>query len=166
MCSREYDENKTVCPCQAGCPNGCPCPDYQCPAESTTTEMDTTTTTPILPHKLVLILNTRNSNNAVITDETGKEEHSDDDFRLIFGESTEVYESCSVTWHGELYIFGGEKENKQITKLNGCTLERIGSLSFDHRLGACAVVNDQDIYLCFNYYSEKKCRKASQPNID
>ena len=105
-CAREFDENKNKCPCQAGCPNGCPCPDYQCPAiESTTTGV--TTTTPVLPGSSVLILNTRSSSNeAVITDGNGKEEHAGDDFRFTFGENTEVECSCSITWHGELFIFG------------------------------------------------------------
>ena len=30
-CLREYDENLKTCPCQLGCPSGCPCPNYECP---------------------------------------------------------------------------------------------------------------------------------------
>ena len=176
-CARDYDENKNVCPCQSNCPNGCPCPEYQCPAESTTTGMTTTTTTMTLatattlkttttsPGESILILNTWNANNAVITNGNGKEEYPGNDFSFTFGKNTEVYKSCSVTWRGEFFIFGGFDDKKQITKLNGCRLERVGSLSFDHYGGTCAVVNDEDIYLCFDYYSYKTCRKASEPII-
>ena len=177
VCARVYNENRNTCPCQSGCPNGCPCPDYQCPSiESTTTGVTTittlatttttspSTTTPVLPRNSVLILNTNRSNKAVITDGSGKEEHVGVDFRFIFGENTEVYGSCSITWRGELFIFGGRiDEYRQISKLNDCTLERVGTLSFDHRYGTCAVVNDEEIYLCFDDYSPKTCRKANDP---
>ena len=33
-CSRKYSEEILFCPCQIGCPNGCPCTEYTC---STTT---------------------------------------------------------------------------------------------------------------------------------
>ena len=161
-CAQDYGENKNTCP-----------------AESTTTLATTTTakiitkttprgtttpkstTTSALPRKSVLILYKKDfSNKAVVIDENGKEE---DDFSFTFGENTEVSFSCSITWHGELYIFGGDTETKQITKLNGCKLERVGRLAFHHKYGSCAVVNDQDIYLCFDRESSKTCRKASEP---
>ena len=134
---------------------------------TTTTTTSKTTTTTSSPGESVLILNTRNSSNkAVITDGNGKEEYQGDDFSFTFGKNTEVYGSCSVTWRGELFIFGGDEETKQISKLNGCQLERIGSLSFNHDFGTCAVVNDEDIYLCFNDGGSadlKRCRKANEP---
>ena len=30
QCSRDYDENLKSCPCQEYCPDGCPCPTYEC----------------------------------------------------------------------------------------------------------------------------------------
>ena len=33
-CSREYEQKLQDCPCQSGCPDGCPCPTYDgCPPE-------------------------------------------------------------------------------------------------------------------------------------
>ena len=29
-CLREYDACEKICPCEVGCPGGCPCVDYQC----------------------------------------------------------------------------------------------------------------------------------------
>ena len=102
------------------------------------------------PGESVLILNTYSkSNKAVITDANGKEEYMDKDFSFTFGQDTEVYHSCSVTLRDELFIFGGMDDSRQITKLNGCKLERVGTLSFSHFAGACAVVNDNLFVLPF-----------------
>ena len=30
QCNRELADNIDKCPCQQGCPDGCPCPDYYC----------------------------------------------------------------------------------------------------------------------------------------
>ena len=68
--------------------------------------------------------------------------------------------------NNELFIFGGLREERQISKLTGCSLERVGSLSFDHFYGTCAAVNDNEIYLCFNlniWGDFKKFRKANDP---
>ena len=42
-CNREYDQSIENCPCKSECPNGCPCPDYECP--QTTPEVTTATST-------------------------------------------------------------------------------------------------------------------------
>ena len=71
-CHRTYDENIKHCPCQPGCPSGCPCPNYDgCITTTTTTSTaattststtTTTTTLPIPPEEIIdpsiLILNT------------------------------------------------------------------------------------------------------------
>ena len=45
-CTRAYDDNIYQCPCQPGCLNGCPCPEYECVLSTTdpatTTEPSTT----------------------------------------------------------------------------------------------------------------------------
>ena len=42
-CNRQYDENIQNCPCKPNCPDGCPCPSYECP--ETTADVTTTVTT-------------------------------------------------------------------------------------------------------------------------
>ena len=84
----------------------------------------------------------------------------------MFGPETEVHLSCSITWRGEMYIFGGAYQTTQISKLNGCKLEREGSLNFNHRMAACANMNDEAIFLCFNDENSSdttKCRKGNNP---
>ena len=112
-----------------------------------------------------MVLNTYGSNTAVITNGAGKVEYPTLDFMFLYGEGTEAHKSCSMTWRGRFFIFGGETEKNQISVLNGCKLERIGDLQFEHYYGACSNVNDQ-VYLCFNVGSSsdlKKCRVASSP---
>ena len=41
MCSRQLDEDMIQCPCQEGCPNGCPCQNYECETETTTEVLST-----------------------------------------------------------------------------------------------------------------------------
>ena len=54
---------------------------------------------------------------------------------------------------------------RQISKLSGCELRIIGTLKFDHHLGACTSVNDEKIYLCFNwdFADNERCRYANDP---
>ena len=95
----------------------------------------------------------------VITDSSGKAEYAGEDFDFVFGDETEVKASCSVTYRGDFYVFGGyQKQNQnQISKLAGCSLKRIGSLDFGLYYGACAAVKEESIYLCFSHSYGKKC---------
>ena len=96
------------CPGQSGCPDGCPCPVYVCPSTSPD----------------ILILSRWSSSNVpVVTNSNGK---NDRDIDFIFGEDTQVYAPCSLTWRGEHYVFGGRYESRQISKIIGCELRNIG----------------------------------------
>ena len=72
-----------------------------------------------------------------------------------------------VRLHGVVgfFVFGGNTQKTQISIINGCRLERVDSLDFDQTYGGCTNVNDQSIYLCFNYASAdyKKCRVTNDP---
>ena len=56
-CARQLDLNMELCPCQTDCPNGCPCPNFQC-SESTTPRPTTQTTAADTRKDTVLVLNT------------------------------------------------------------------------------------------------------------
>ena len=60
-----------------------------------------------------------------LTNSNGKD---DSDIDFIFGENTDVYQSCSLTWRGEHFVFGGLNERDQISKIIGCELKSIGKL--------------------------------------
>ena len=100
----------------------------------------------------------------MITDASGR---ADNNFNFRFGENTSVYHSCSMKYKNQFYVFGGTTsyggDKRQISKLEGCSLQRIGTLAFDHSGGACTGVNDQQIYLCFDSHYSKVCRYAENP---
>ena len=169
-CFREYTSNLEFCPCQSGCPNGCPCNVYQCP-ETTTAPSNTTTasttstiTKAPLPATEVLVLHRRSS---IITNAAGRQ---DTNFDFVF-DGTEVDNSCSMTWQNNFYIFGGAEpyKKRQIAQLIGCRLTSIGYLDFNHTEGACANVADEKLYLCFNGEfgdDHNQCRVALSPTGD
>ena len=88
----------------------------------------------------------------------------DRNFFFLYGENTEVFQSCGLTWRNQFYLFGGANEKRQVAKLSSCKLERVGQLDFDLDKGGCANLNDEKIYLCFGLeQNTKKCRYATDP---
>ena len=77
--------------------------------------------------------------------------------------TTEAHQSCSLSWKNQLFIFGGNKERRQISRLTGHKLERVGDLTFPLYEGACSVMANQFIFLCFHYHDSKKCRRSAGP---
>ena len=131
----------------------------------TTTTASTTTTTSVVINADILILNTSpfHSGVPVLTDDSGKD---DRDLNFAIDDDVEVYASCSLTWRGEHFVFGGyEIANYQIAKIIGCELKNVGELPFSHIAGGCANMADNRVYLCFNDdpSTDKKCRVATSP---
>ena len=52
----------------------------------------------------------------------------DDKIDFEYLEGTQVQGSCSLTWRGNFYVFGGMTKSKQILKLVGCSLERVSEM--------------------------------------
>ena len=48
-----------------------------------------------------------------------------------YGTDTTPHKSCSLTFQNKAYVFGGYQNGKQISRLDGCSLEKIGELSFE-----------------------------------
>ena len=181
QCAREFEAQTKNCPCKENCPNGCPCTDYSCPDSTTTlstttkqttteelrTTTKTTTTSTAIPtaKSSILILSTysyRDPNGPVITDSTGKVAYAGDVFNFEYGDQTDVYYGCSITYRGDFYVLGSKNEKTQIAKVNGCRLERIGSLSFEFYSGGCSVANEE-IFICFSYNDKKQCYVGNDP---
>ena len=80
-----------------------------------------------------------------------------------FGDGTEAYGSCSLQWHNHFYVFGGDKESRQVSMVNGNKLERKATLDFNFHKGACTALNQITIVLCFDYYERKVCRQSNNP---
>ena len=77
-------------------------------------------------------------------------------------DNTEAFASCSINWQNELFIFGGWYEKRQITKLSGQKLKRVGELDFDLSYGACNVMTNE-LYLCFHEQDTRRCRRSTGP---
>ena len=111
--------------------------------------------------KAILVLNTNDGfRKPLLFDDEGR---SYPNFTMKFGENTEVWHSCSVTFRNRFYVFGGGNQKRQISEVTKCGLSRIGSLDFDHEDGACSSVGDREIYICFDLQSKKQCRSAVNP---
>ena len=92
-------------PCMMNCPDGCPCPNYTCIDRTTTTVA--TTTTGIKDKDTVLVLNTFSSqNHPLLMNSNGLEDY---EFKFEYGDNTSAYMSCSLTFRGQMYMFGGEE---------------------------------------------------------
>ena len=42
----------------------------------------------------------------------------DDHLDFTYGANTKVYKSCGASLHGEMFVIGGYKENKQVCTIN------------------------------------------------
>ena len=98
----------------------------------------------------------------VITDSSGRAEYAGKDFDFSFGPKTKVSNSCSITYRGNFYVFGGSSK-RQISKVIDCSLKRVGTLSFNFEYGACTTVNEDVIYLCFDKDHTKQCFAGADP---
>ena len=110
-------------------------------------------------------MNTWSSSNApVITDLAGSVKYGGTDFEFEFGTDTQVLQSCSINWQGDMYVFGGNREKRQVSLVERCQLKRVSTLSFDLSYGACTNINNEEVVLCFGDNSnDKKCWKSSNP---
>ena len=47
----------------------------------------------------------------------------------------------------------------KMSRINGCRLEKFGSMPFELDAGACSTVGDQYALICFHYHDAKTCHK-------
>ena len=93
------------------------------------------TTTSFAQNRTVLVLNSiAGWKPALLIDSSGRQ----DKLGCFTPDSdSAAYATCSLVWQNELYIFGGDYNRRQISKLIRYNLSVIGSLQFDFRSGAC-----------------------------
>ena len=80
-----------------------------------------------------------------------------------FGQDTYVQGACAATLNGERYVFGASHEQykTQFSKIEGCSLNRMGTLDFDFKLGSCGTYNfggTPKILLCHDHSQPAACR--------
>ena len=72
--------------------------------------------------------------------------------------------ACSVSFRGEMFIYGSRKNVRQVTKLD-CASRRFtmqAQLAFDFVDGACTA-NDDFVALCFSKNDTKQCYQSRSP---
>ena len=109
----------------------------------------------------VLAINTYRSTSACLINPHGGYKK----LNFKFSNDSEVYRSCSLQWHNHFYVFGGIHYGKkqQVSMVNGYRLERKATLGFDFSTGACTVLNQATIVLCFHLDETKVCRQSNNP---
>ena len=84
-----------------------------------------------------------------------------------------VIRSCSLTYKGLLYIYGGLVNRRQILKLDYCDntnpehwgntdLMSVGQLQFDFIDGTCAT-NGVAVVICFGSIGSRTCYRSGTP---
>ena len=83
----------------------------------------------------------------------------------------QVYKGCGVEFQNKQYIFGSDKNKRQVLRIDDCGFVKLNELAFDHWAGACGSTDDV-IVLCFAEYEGfngsggkdyRHCRQASSP---
>ena len=64
-------------------------------------------------------------------------------------EAVDLNQNCGLVWKNQIYIFGGEKLNRQILKVDNCKIKNTGKqLPMDTSYPACVNTEDE-IWICF-----------------
>ena len=136
---------------EPGCPDGCPCPSYECPNHD---------------DEAILVLNSGYSQNrpAILLSTSQESYHQ---LNFTFTEATSTFASCSVIFNNQFFIYGGSNSDtkRQISHVTNCHLQRIGSLPFDLDYGTCTT-NQNYVIWCFDYDATKSCWKSTSPTSD
>ena len=86
-----------------------------------------------------------------------------DQINFQYDKNTEIHGSCSLQWHNHFYVFGGFNLWRQVSMVKSNRLEQKASLDFNFHLGACTVLNQQTIILCFDNVEKRVCRQSNKP---
>ena len=103
-CSDDFVGDHGNCPCQPGCPDGCPCPDYTCEIDDSTDDFS------------VLVLQHGGSNIAYALDPfvLDFDGNMNSNVRFTFEDNTDLFASCSVLYDDKWYVFGGQYQPRQV----------------------------------------------------
>ena len=101
-CSNSFVGDHDNCPCQTGCPKGCPCENYDCQIDDSTDDYS------------VLVLQHGGGNNKLdpfVIDFNGS---VNKEVTFRFEDNTDVYAACSVLYREKWYVFGGNYQPRQV----------------------------------------------------
>ena len=112
----------------------------------------------------ILVLNNKKPSNVpMIIDGKGRSK----EIGFAYGPETQARQSCSIIWHGQMFLFGGYPNKRQISVVDGCQLTKKGELPFKMNVGACAQRDNAEIFICFEVWDDestwKNCRRSTGP---
>ena len=110
----------------------------------------------------------RNPSQVLLVDANGRQ---DEVSCFKAWDDTSFYQSCSLTWHGEFYVFGGYSghvdtadSSDQISRVVGTELVNFGSLDFTFYHLTCDVMGLDTIFLCSDQFSFASNTKVAVDN--
>ncbi|CAG5101913.1 Oidioi.mRNA.OKI2018_I69.chr1.g58.t1.cds [Oikopleura dioica] len=150
QCDQEYFINIETCPCEPGCPDGCPCPNYECEESSLEKHGAVLVLKRFrIPRKPVLVnFESFTTDLSVSWYNNGPENHQ---YYPLDG--------CSVLYKDKNYLFGGYTANINGTLisygphiLDGCDIVKAEGVSFYHdcdlgSVGYLPTVDDKEAYI-------------------
>ena len=181
VCNRQYDENIKNCPCNEGCPLGCPCPIYLCPKSIEilvlVVNIESKKTSNYRPPKKVIWSKAggREGTDALLTDFKGSNNQIDWSNDM----DASAYGLCSFIFKDQIYFLGQvffnfylfiaeTQENtherstnpantrNQISRVENNSLKRVGSLNTEMSGATCTTTSDL-IIICFRAASYDEC---------
>merc|ERR1711935_1139757 len=154
ICGQTYSRMLNECPCEDGCPNGCPCDAYECPTVDTTKMLVIWGEYINASYTKILALATNSDGDAIDI------EWHDIQYIDISATSTR----CSVVWQNQFYLIGAtsNKYQHQISRIEDCRFIRVGTLSFPMRQASCVATNDE-LIMAFPQDKRRTCFKGTTP---
>ena len=114
-------------------------------------------------NRWILVVNSWQRSVSLMID--GRGESKEVKFEL--GDTVQVSDSCSITWQGKMYVFGGSHQARQIAVVGKCKLKSKGKLPFEMIAGACAQRNNAEVFICFeninDFETHRNCHRATDP---
>ena len=95
---------------------------------------------------------------------------------FTFRSETHVNRACPAMLNGDMYVFGGRFGGgrfggtpfPQISKINGCSLDKVGDLPRHFDNGACGtyLFPEERVMLCFSSEDYRACMSYDGSNVD
>ena len=98
------------------------------------------------------------------------------DLEINFEDKTDSHWSCGILFKNVQFVFGGQNEIRQVSKvremfyrsatdqIDDCALRRVGDLDFAFGTGgACHSYQNQLVFLCFGVDNFNQCRVSRSP---
>ena len=163
-CTSIYHEHFKTCPCKELCPDGCPCPEWECGDD-----------TPVDPDDVhILVFNPMNDQRSatpkhgvVLFSSVHHGDVIEENLEQVMLErpvlfADEPSHMCSFVSWGRMFLAGGieqYKKKRKFAELKDGALVQLKDLPFDFSRGLCAGDISNDAMLCAGAEHKVRCYK-------